>query len=158
MLSLMVTGAYAKGQPAALLHKHGFRATAGRIALLELLRDAGTPLSAISIMEKIGGKLDQANIYRALEALANAGLLRRVDLGHQHAHYEWTGGQEHHHHIICKTCGETGDVPEGDLRAIERHALRSAKRFARIDDHALEFFGVCKKCARETDIIRKEKI
>ena len=44
----------------------------------------------------------------ALEALANKNIIRRVDLGHSHTHYEME--KKHHHHVVCTDCGDVEDV------------------------------------------------
>lgn len=132
----------------ALLRENGFRATRGRLELLAALKGSSTPLSATEIARKVGQQLSQANIYRSLEALADKGILRRIDLGHGHADYEFAPSGAHHHHLICRTCGKIEDVVELNLRPIEKKVLSRAKEFRKIDDHALEFFGTCKACAR----------
>jgi Fur family ferric uptake transcriptional regulator len=93
------------GQFASALREKGFRATYGRVALLEALAQAGKPLAVDALAAKVAGKLDLTNAYRALEALSEAGLVRRVDLGHRHTHYELAVLAPHHHHFVCEECG-----------------------------------------------------
>ena len=95
------------GKYAAALRDKGFRATYGRVALLEALENAGKPLRVEAVARAVKGKLDLVNVYRALEALSDAGLVRRVDLGHQHMHYELAALVPHHHHFVCADCGFT---------------------------------------------------
>jgi Fur family ferric uptake transcriptional regulator len=90
---------------ARILRECGFRATFGRVALLEFLKKLGKPLSVEELVKKLKGKMDQATAYRALEALAKAGLVRRVDVGHRHMHYEIAVLTPHHHHFVCEDCG-----------------------------------------------------
>src|ERR1700722_17768992 len=96
-----------------LLRERGFKATAGRIALLEALWAASAPLSVqaiAQILKKEKASIDEATLYRALEALAGAGIVRRIDLGHSHAHYEFE--KKHHHHLVCTDCGVVEDVED----------------------------------------------
>jgi Fur family ferric uptake transcriptional regulator len=93
------------GKFAAVLRAAGFRATYGRVALLDVLAAAKKPVSAEKAAKAVAGKLDLTNTYRALEALASAGLVRRVDVGHQHMHYELAALVPHHHHYVCADCG-----------------------------------------------------
>lgn len=130
-----------------LLKKAGFRATRGRQQLLEFLRSSHAPLSAPTIATHMAGTLDQANVYRSLEALVDKGLLRRIDIGHGHADYEFVGSGMHHHHLICRSCKAIEDVMEFDMRQIETRVLTHSKMFRKIDDHTLEFFGLCNSCA-----------
>jgi len=86
-----------------LLRGKGLRATPGRIALLSLLKRAGEPLSIRDILERSRGDLlDQVSLYRALESLADAGLLYR-GVGPV-MRYEYAEGR-HHHHLVCVECG-----------------------------------------------------
>lgn len=95
---------------AAVLRNAGFRATYGRIALLEALHRAKKPLRVDEVAKQVSGKLDLTNTYRALEALCEAKLVRRVDLGHAHTHYELVVLKPHHHHFICEDCGERASL------------------------------------------------
>jgi Fur family transcriptional regulator, ferric uptake regulator len=126
-----------------LLHGQNFRATPGRVALLETLWAAQLPLSVAAIAQ-ILEKIDEATLYRALEALANAGLLRRIDLNHGHAHYEFE--REHHHHLVCTNCGFIEDVEDCSIERAQKHMIDKSKKFVSIYSHNLEFFGQCKSC------------
>lgn len=130
-----------------LLHNAGYKATPGRLALLEVLQKSKRPLSIQSIMRKLKGKkIDQVTLYRNLDALEKAKLVRKVDLRHGHADYE-LAGKDHHHHLSCLGCGEVRDFGGWDLKPIIRKVLRSNPDFDSISEHSLEFFGLCKDCA-----------
>ena len=94
-----------RGVHAAALRAAGFRATYGRVALLEALAKAKEPLSAEKLARRVKGKLDLVNTYRALEALSEAKLVRRVDMGHQHMHYASVPRGKHQHEFVCAACG-----------------------------------------------------
>lgn len=129
------------------LRDRGFRSTEGRLSLLGILKRSHTPLSVPDIARRLGKNLDEVNVYRALEALTSAGLLMRADLRRGGAHYEFA--HSHHHHVTCRSCGKTEDVQDCDAGKLETRVLASSS-FARIDTHALEFFGTCRPCARQT--------
>ncbi|MDR3547702.1 MAG: Fur family transcriptional regulator [Candidatus Pacebacteria bacterium] len=134
---------------AALLRTHGLKATPQRVQVLGLLASARKPVSISELQkkaEKSNEALDSVTLYRSLEMLVENSLARPVDLRHGHTDYELTAGREHHHHIVCVKCGAIEDFewcPEPDL---EKKILRNTKSFAKLTDHSLEFFGVCKKC------------
>ena len=67
-----------------------------------------------------------ASIYRTLELLDKLRLTRRVDAAEGVARYEPIGPSgEHHHHIVCESCGEVSAFEDSDLeRAIEQLAGR----------------------------------
>lgn len=134
----------------ALLKGAGFKATPGRLQLLELLARTDLPLSVIKIQKHLGKvgkkKLNEVTLYRALEAFAQAGLVRRIDLNHDHAHYELVAGREHHDHVVCTRCGIVEDVEGCTMVPLEKKALVQSK-FAGIYSHNLEFFGLCRTCS-----------
>ena len=130
------------------LHSAGFRATPGRLAVLELLEKNKRPLSIKDVQERLHRKdLNQATLYRMVNALEKAGVLRAVDFRHGHAHYELEN-KSHHHHLICENCGKVADVSKCDTSKIEAQVLKIGG-FDRITKHSLEFFGLCKRCAKK---------
>ena len=86
-----------------------------------------------------------ASIYRTLELLDKLRLTRRVDAAEGVARYEPVGPSgEHHHHIVCDSCGEVAAFEDSDLeRAIER--LASRVDYA-IDAHDVTLRGECPAC------------
>lgn len=130
------------------LRKHGSRATPGRIAILDILKKRKVPMSIAALMEEPSIKTNQTTLYRALESLADSGVVRKVDLGHPHVHYEIIEGVPHHHHIICNSCGKIEDVENCSPEDLEKRVLKISKTFHIIKNHSLEFFGTCKNCVK----------
>lgn len=120
------------------------RNTAERSKLIAALQSSSVPLTAAEIKARVGSAAHMATVYRGLEALVQSGTARRVELGGRAARYELAA--DHHHHIVCTECGEIEDV-HAEPSGLERRAFKLSKRFARIDAHSLEFFGLCKRCA-----------
>lgn len=133
-----------KLDPADLLRAAGLRATPGRIELIRALAKESKPVSVQQIERRLNGSMNQVTLYRALEALLDAHIVSRVNLEHDHAHYELALGRPHHHHVVCKTCGRVADI---DLAHEEFHK-RPVPGFARIERYSLELFGTCATCAR----------
>ncbi|MEN9413026.1 MAG: Ferric uptake regulator, Fur family [Candidatus Parcubacteria bacterium] len=134
--------------PADVLRAHGFRVTTGRTKLLELLARAGTPLSIQKLHTLLRGTQDQATLYRTLTDLAAAGIVQRADMNTGTAHFEYTPGREHHHHVVCTDCGTVEDIDECALDELEHKITKRAKKFVHISSHNLEFFGQCVGCSR----------
>jgi len=133
----------------ALLRSAGFKATPGRLALLETLAKAKKPLPVDDILASMKRvSPDPATVYRALKELKDAGVIRHVDFQHGHAHYE-LGGQTDHHHLVCIKCEKVEDFTGCDFEAIRKAALRQSKEFKEVKEHALELFGLCKSCSRK---------
>lgn len=132
---------------AKLLRDAGFRATPGKIALLELLENEDKPLTVAEIQKKLKRKQDTVTLYRSLEALTEKGVLTRSELGHGHAHYELSVGKKHHHHLVCTSCERVEDFSDPSLETALMKAAKSAKSFKSINNHSLELFGLCARCS-----------
>ena len=127
------------------LRRNGLRATAPRLAVMAALRSNGKPLSVQGIIKRIERRsIDQATVYRTLNTLQAAGVVKSIDFQHGHSHFELTDGK-HHHHIVCTQCRKIEDIEDCDIQALQAKALRE-KGFASIEKHSLEFFGVCNSC------------
>ncbi|MBU1292590.1 transcriptional repressor [Patescibacteria group bacterium] len=128
----------------ALLAGVDLRATTQRVALLKELLEQAHPLSVEKLTQGMGNALDTATVYRTLDTFEEKGLVRKVELAQGRALYEHAG--EHHHHIVCTECGVIQDVDVCLPKSVQGTVQR-ASGFANVNEHALEFFGVCKKCA-----------
>lgn len=120
------------------------RQTTERKELLTVLACATKPLTAAEIQKCLGATAHTATVYRALQDLLRSGEVRQVELGGRSARYELN--KDHHHHIVCTTCGDIEDV-HTEPKDLEKGALKRSKKFTSVSAHSLEFFGVCKKCA-----------
>lgn len=133
--------------PDDLLAQHGLRATPARRSILKILLNETLPRSIEYLRNAAGGSIDKVTAYRTLEAFAAAGIARRVDLGHDHAHYELIPGRPHHHHAVCTDCGHIEDIVVPHPKHPEAAALAAASSFTSIDSYSFEFFGRCTTCS-----------
>ncbi len=133
----------------AVLRQSGYKATPGRVLLLQTLFGEEKPVTVTYLEKKLKKAIDKVTLYRALESMILSGVVREVDFRHGHAHFELAVLRPHHHHIVCTSCGLVEDVAcntEPFVKKVEK----SAKKFSAIDDHSMEFFGVCDGCAKGT--------
>jgi Fur family ferric uptake transcriptional regulator len=130
-----------------ILRKSGYKATPSRLAILEVFKKMRIPMSAKNIIDALPADTDQATVYRTLKSLKEKGIIKQIDLRHNHAHYELANTAEHHH-LICLRCGRIEDVHHCNLEVTQEAVLKSSKKFAEIQQHALEFYGICKSCAK----------
>ena len=128
------------------LRGNKLKATPARLSILDLLTHTRAPLSIRDIEVKIKGTIDTATLYRTVEALQAIGLVTLIDFKHGHAHYELSTGQ-HHHHLICESCGRIVDLSKCDITGLEKQAKKIGN-FSKISHHSLELFGLCKQCSR----------
>jgi Fur family ferric uptake transcriptional regulator len=130
------------------LEREGYRLSTPRAAVVETLADLGCSVTAKEIADRLhdrGQDVGVASIYRTLELLDKLRLTRRVDAAEGVARYEpLDPSGEHHHHIVCDTCGEVAAFEDSDLeRAIER--LANQVDYS-IDGHDVTLRGECPAC------------
>ncbi len=125
------------------------RYTRGRRAIVDGLRTADGPITLPELLELAPG-LPQSSAYRNLALLEEAGVVRRLLHGGEHARYELAEAlTEHHHHLVCESCGLVLDVVfdegvESALDAAIAGIAGGAGFVAR--DHAIDVFGRCADC------------
>ncbi len=130
------------------IQKLGMRATESRVRILESLQGAVRPVSAEEIHNDVG-ICDLVTVYRTLQRFVHTLSVREVYFNDGVVRYEFMhGGLEHHHHVMCSSCGLIDELPSCTVGALETAALSKSGRFARIHDHSLEFFGLCVSCAK----------
>ena len=130
-----------------ILRSAGLKVTEPRIAILAQFHKKHVPLSALEIQQALSGQgSDVVTVYRTLSAFEKAGILRTVDLRREAVYYELAS--HHHHHIVCTDCGGFEDIEDCDIAQLIKKALSNSKKFTSIQDHALEFFGLCRNCVK----------
>lgn len=91
-----------------MIRKAGLRATPGRIATLQFMRESSSPQTHAAVAEHLGPfGADKATVFRNLSDMTEAGLLRRTELGDHVWRFEAiTGDAAHGHpHFLCVDCG-----------------------------------------------------
>jgi len=130
------------------LKDSGMRMTKTRRAVVELLFRSKGPISAqdiLSSLKKGSLEVNKTTIYREIDALLAAQVIREVDLLEGKKRYELHLEHDHHHHIICTECKAVQCVEiYHDLDSIEREILK--KHRFKVTSHSLEFFGLCSSC------------
>ena len=91
-------------------------------------------------------------VYRTLELLERAGLVRRVSTQSGDVRYEYRRGDQtdHHHHLICTACCQIvnyRDFENEELELVRKTEERLARKHGfLIRDHNIEFLGLCQDC------------
>lgn len=120
------------------------RASSKREAILAALRGEDDFLSAQDIHANLrasGQRVGLATVYRALQALHEAGELDALRTESGEVTYRSCESSGHHHHLVCRRCGRTVEV-EGP--AVEKWADAMAAKHGYTDvRHTVEIFGVC---------------
>ena len=94
----------------------GLRATPCRIAVLGLMQNQDSPLCHSDTVEQLADRsFDQSTVYRALNDLADVGLLKRMELGDHVWRFELpeqNGTRVSHPHHLCEACGKIACLPD----------------------------------------------
>lgn len=138
---------YSKEDLILMLKEAELRITDHRLAVLSYLSKVRQPVTVYEIVETLRKKedIDQATVYRNLSSLHEAGLLRRLDFNHGHAHYELETGRSSHQ-LVCNNC-ETIEKIEGiSIDDTVKKMLKKSKKFKNTTTHSIEIYGVCRKC------------
>jgi Fur family ferric uptake transcriptional regulator len=100
-------------------------------ALHDVLRHEGEPVGLTTV-------------YRHLQALAEAGEVDVLRTAEGESVYRACSGDDHHHHLVCRSCGATVEVTGP---AVEAWAETIAAEHGYRDvSHTLEVFGTCSTC------------
>lgn len=129
------------------LEHEGYRITQPRRAVVSALTER--PLSVQEIYTRTkqnSGSIDLASIYRTLDILLQAGIVRMIETGERGRSYELVNEHNHHHHLICNICGSIEDVKLDEVGMLQE--LKKRTHFS-IDHHHIEFFGACYKCQKD---------
>ena len=134
-----------------LLRERGLRVTAQRLAVLRAVHDpdaTGQPghVTVDAVAEAVRaevGAISLQAVYDALGALADAGLVRRIQPAGSPARFEARVG-DNHHHVVCRGCGRIADV---DCAVGAAPCLTPVDdRGFTIDEAEVLYWGHCPRC------------
>lgn len=129
-----------------LLRETGVRATPARIAVMQELRSAMSPLTHADVTEVLVPLgFDKATVFRNLNDLADAELISRTELGDHVWRFEALDPNqpagEKHPHFVCVECGSVSCLGDMDFTTSSR---RRAKSIGRITEILIK--GHCTDC------------
>lgn len=124
------------------------RPTRQRRAVEEALRHTQDFVSAQDLhlrLRQAGDTIGLATVYRTLAVLAEDERVDVLRADDGEARYRQCSTGEHHHHLVCRSCGHTVEV---DGPAVEAWAndVATAHGFRDVE-HTVEVFGTCAACA-----------
>jgi Fe2+ or Zn2+ uptake regulation protein len=144
----MYMAIYPKEELKIMLQEAGLRVTDHRMLVLDSVARQKKPITVYDLLLVVRKKedIDQATVYRNLNSLHEAGLLRRLDFNHGHAHFELETGRASHQ-IVCGKC-ETIEKIEGvSIEDVVKKMVKKSKKFKNTSTHSIEIYGLCKNCA-----------
>jgi len=132
------------------LRNKGYRITPQRERILEIFLHlpegyhlSAEDLQVILLQNNI--KISLATLYRTLKFLAANGLLRELDFGEDHKHYEYNSTSTPHHHLICLNCGLTVEFHDDKILKCAKNAALKYNNF-QVLDYQFKIFGLCNTC------------
>src|ERR671931_2816067 len=130
---------------AAALRRVGYRVTPQRLVIHRTLAELDRHVGAEELLEVVSERLPNVSlptVYATLEALEEAGLVRRVAAGRARALYDARPAD--HHHLVCRRCGAVEDL---DAEVSLARALDSAREHGFAPDGAeVVVRGLCAAC------------
>lgn len=124
------------------------RATRQRTAIVDLLDSVEEFRSAQELHDELrrrGENIGLTTVYRTLQSLASSGLVDTVRTDTGEAAYRRCSGNEHHHHLVCRSCGSAVEVSGFEVEAWAAE-VAAAHGFSDVH-HTIELFGTCADCS-----------
>ncbi|MGB3559013.1 MAG: transcriptional repressor [Geitlerinemataceae cyanobacterium] len=134
------------------LNERGWRMTPQRETILQIFQNLhkGKHLSAedlYNLLHEQGERISLSTIYRTLKLMARMGILRELELGEDHKHYEINQPHPyHHHHLICVKCNKTIEFKSDSI--LKTGTKTAQKEGYHLLDCQLTIHAVCPACQR----------
>jgi Fur family transcriptional regulator, ferric uptake regulator len=124
----------------------GYKLTPQRRAIVEAILAAEKSLTPQELHAALARKhpdIGLVTVYRTIDVLDRLGLLCQFQPGGNSRSFK-AGPAEHHHHLVCRGCGDVVDFTGRCPTELE-NSLERETGFV-ITDHQLEFAGYCRDC------------
>ena len=133
------------GAAESLLRRASLRVTEARVALMSALMRLKRPVAAADLIGELSDYgMSEVTIYRNLNKLADAGVLKRIDTPERRRRFELqTEGDHHHPHFVCDDCGDVRCLDEATLPEVPAFTLPEGFRATQ---HRVTVHGVCPSC------------
>ena len=99
------------------------------------------------VLRNHGSTIGLATVYRALADLATLGEADSLQSKDGELLYR-ACGTDHHHHLICRKCGQTVEI-EADKVEAWADDVAKAHGFSR-PSHTIDIFGDCSTCSQKS--------
>ena len=126
-----------------------------RLVIYQELSNALSPLSPLEFYQtllKKKKKIGLTSIYRSLELFESLGFVFKM-VNAANVKYKLCESENHHHHIVCKACGNVVELNFCDISDWSRKVTESTGY--QVVDHQLNFYGFCKACKPSVGRIQK---
>jgi Fur family ferric uptake transcriptional regulator len=117
-----------------------------RLLIYQELYHSLSPLSPLEIYQNLLKKkrrIGLTSIYRSLDLFESLGIAFKMANGSA-VKYKLCKLWDHHHHIVCKTCGHVEELDFCDISGLSKKVAECTGY--EVTDHQLNFYGYCKAC------------
>ena len=144
----------ASGSPEELLRDHlkahNLRMTPERLTVLHGAMSQEGHFDAEELFETLrrsNRPVSRATLYRTLDHLAEAGLVKRHHFREGHARFESVFERAHHDHMVCDRCGAVIEFVSEEIERLQDQVC--AEHGFRPHGHVHQIFGLCRSCQAE---------
>jgi len=144
-----------KGIFKSMFREKKLRLSHPRFLIYQELSSAEAPLGPQELYQcllKKRRRIGLTSIYRSLDLFESLGIVFKITSGST-VKYMLCELKGHHHHIICKGCGNVAEMSFCDISKWSKKVMESTGY--QVTDHQLNFYGFCKTCK---PIITKHQI
>ena len=132
--------------PISELKRHGYRQTAPRTFVLQVLEASGGHMTATQIADAVEHRklpLNRSTVYRTLEMLSEIGIIKGSQIGRS-VSYELLHDSDSHHHLVCSNCQDTVHIKDEKTdKALRREAAGAGYTVSEIQ---VLVSGLCSRC------------
>ena len=132
------------------------RMTHQREIILDELGKCKNHPTADSLYERVKKKLPRislATVYRNLEILSEAGMIKKLEISGRQKRFDWDLNQ--HDHIYCVQCHRVDNIELDSDRKLTLPPEHD--RGYKISGCRIEFFGVCPSCQKKNASKNKKR-
>ena len=133
------------------LRRRNLRMTPERRNVLEVIVRRQGHWDAEELLHFLKGRkhpVSRATLYRTLDHLREAGLVKMHRFGRGHALFEHVYGRQHHDHMVCDRCGKVIEFVNEEIERLQEEMCRVHGFHS--TNHVMQIFGICREC-RETE-------
>jgi len=134
----------------AFLKNRGLKLTNQRRAIFDAVFSDHGHLHADEIadrLRKLGNKASRATVYRTLDLLVEAELVKAVRPGTSQMYYEHVHTGEHHDHLVCVECSEIFEFYSPEIEETQNQVCVELDFTPH--KHTMVIYGVCSDCRKK---------
>lgn len=133
-----------------ILKNHGYKYTGKREEMVRIFDVQKRYLTAKDMLEYMQADFPQISfdtIYRNIALFQELGILEWTQLENERMYRLSCATHDHHHHLICTSCGKTKQIDLCPMNAV----LGEPEEFT-ITGHKFEIYGFCQECVVEEPV------